>query len=70
MSATSMRLEWSVVIADSDRWTKAHVDTCHADTTSSSYEDWVVDQLCAVMAKAGQAFIEQHLDLFQHQELF
>lgn len=69
MSATSMRLEWGVVVEDPDHWTTEHRAAAEAEP-GGSYEDWVVEPLRAVMAAAGQAYIDAHPDLFRHNELF
>lgn len=64
MSRTFMRLQWSVVVEDSDHWSQEELDAAHADTDSHSYDSYAVKGLADAMVAAGEAFIAQHPTMF------
>lgn len=68
MSATSRTLQFGATVEDPDHWNAENKAAAEAET-GGSYDDWVVEQLEAVMHKAGDAFIKAHPDLFRLNEL-
>lgn len=68
MSATMRTLSFSIVVEDYEHWTKEHLAQCDKDDPGS-YDDWVVDKIYRVMAKAGDEYIKGHPDLFRGSEV-
>lgn len=68
MSATQRRLEFGATVEDPEHWSAEHLAAAEADP-GGFYDDWVVEQMEAVMRDAGNAFIAANPDLFRLDEL-
>lgn len=73
MSATSVRLEWTVVINDCEKFPPELRERLHTEDptelTPGTCDDWVAAQIAAAMEKAGNEYIRANPDLFRLQEL-
>ncbi|MGH7774441.1 MAG: hypothetical protein ACREQA_19635 [Candidatus Binatia bacterium] len=69
MSATRRTLTFSVVVNDSDSWTKEHKQAAE-EGVGGSYDDWAIEGLQDVMFTAGIKYIREHPDLFRIWELW
>lgn len=64
MSATGRQFCFAVVVEDSDHW-PAEAVAAADESDDRSYDEWVVRQLQAVMAAAGEEFMAANPDLFR-----
>jgi len=62
MSGSVCRATFSIVISDTQFWTVEHYRKCLG--AREAHDDWAAEQLWEAMRAAGQAYIEEHPDLY------
>lgn len=64
MGKTLITLRFSTCVDDAASWEPENLAQARQDRDCAGYDDWVYNQLWAVMEAAGNAFIARHPDLF------
>lgn len=62
MSGSVCRATFSVIVADTQFWTESEYRKCLGARVL--HDDWAAERLWEAMRLAGQAFIEEHPDLY------
>lgn len=69
MSNTHVDLSWSVLVADSDRWTPEQRAAADADEMSLGYDGYAAGLVAEAMREAGEAVMAAHPEMFVLKEL-